>query len=52
MRSDKKKRLFLINQQLEGIRTTVFRQCMFAEFEKITHENIEAGQSIISRGFM
>jgi oligoendopeptidase F len=41
--TDKKKRLFLINQQLEGIRTTVFRQCMFAEFEKITHENIEQG---------
>lgn len=40
---DKKKRLFLINQQLEGIRTTVFRQCMFAEFEKITHESIEGG---------
>lgn len=39
--SDKKKRLFLINQQLEGIRATVFRQCMFAEFEKITHESIE-----------
>ena len=43
---DKKKRLFLINQQLEGIRTTVFRQCMFAEFEKITHENIEQGSPL------
>jgi len=40
---DKKKRLFLINHQVEGIRTTVFRQCMFAEFEKTTHENIEQG---------
>lgn len=44
--SDKKKRLFLINQQLEGIRTTVFRQCMFAEFERITHENIERGNPL------
>lgn len=44
--NDKKKRLFLINQQLEGIRTTVFRQCMFAEFEKITHENIEQGNPL------
>jgi oligoendopeptidase F len=43
---DKKKRLFLINQQLEGIRTTVFRQCMFAEFEKITHESIEEGRPL------
>ena len=44
--SDKKKKLFLINQQLEGIRTTVFRQCMFAEFEKITHEKIEQGSPL------
>ncbi|MBZ9609006.1 oligoendopeptidase F [Clostridium estertheticum] len=44
--TDKKKRLFLINQQLEGIRTTVFRQCMFAEFEKTTHENIEQGNPL------
>jgi len=44
--TDKKKRLFLINQQLEGIRTTVFRQCMFAEFEKITHEKIEQGNPL------
>lgn len=40
---DKSKKLYLINQQLEQIRTTVFRQVMFAEFEKITHENIEKG---------
>ncbi|MCB2290111.1 oligoendopeptidase F [Clostridium sp. CS001] len=44
--SDKKKRLFLINQQLEGIRATVFRQCMFAEFEKITHESLEKGKPL------
>jgi oligoendopeptidase F len=40
---DKTKRLYLINKELEQIRTTVFRQVMFAEFEKITHENIESG---------
>ena len=40
---DKNKRLYLINQQLEQIRTTVFRQVMFAEFEKITHETMEKG---------
>ncbi|MCB2360390.1 oligoendopeptidase F [Clostridium estertheticum] len=44
--NDKKKKLFLINQQLEGIRTTVFRQCMFAEFEKVTHEKIEQGNPL------
>lgn len=43
---DKKKRLFLINEQLEGIRTTVFRQCMFAEFEAITHKSIEEGNPL------
>lgn len=45
---DKKKRLYLINQELEQIRTTVFRQLMFAEFEKITHESIENGNPLTS----
>ncbi|WP_138207420.1 oligoendopeptidase F [Haloimpatiens lingqiaonensis] len=45
---DEKRRLYLINQQLEGIRTTVFRQIMFAEFEKITHETLEAGKPLTS----
>ncbi|MEG2353658.1 MAG: oligoendopeptidase F [Clostridium sp.] len=44
--SDKNKRLKLINQQLEGIRTTVFRQAMFAEFELITHSTLEKGESL------
>ncbi|MCY6484539.1 oligoendopeptidase F [Clostridium aestuarii] len=45
---DEKKRLYLINTQLEQIRTTVFRQIMFAEFEKITHENIDKGIPLTS----
>ncbi|WP_102399757.1 oligoendopeptidase F [Haloimpatiens massiliensis] len=45
---DEKRRLYLINQQLEGIRTTVFRQIMFAEFEKITHEILEEGKPLTS----
>lgn len=45
---DDNKRLFLINQELEQIRTTVFRQLMFAEFEKITHESIETGNPLNS----
>ena len=40
---DKKKKLYLINQELEQIRTTVFRQIMFAEFELFTHESFEKG---------
>ena len=40
---DKRKKLYLINQELEQIRTTVFRQLMFAEFELYTHESLEKG---------
>lgn len=40
---DEKKKLYLINQELEQIRTTVFRQLMFAEFELYTHESLEKG---------
>jgi oligoendopeptidase F len=43
---DKNKKIFLVNQQLEQIRTTVFRQIMFAEFEKITHEKIDSGEPL------
>jgi len=35
--TDKKKRAFLINHFLESFRGTVFRQTMFAEFEKVCH---------------
>lgn len=45
---DKNRKLYLINQELEQIRTTVFRQLMFAEFEKITHEHIESGNPLTS----
>ncbi|MFW2487040.1 oligoendopeptidase F [Clostridium chromiireducens] len=41
--TDQKKKLYLINQELEQIRTTVFRQLMFAEFELYTHETLEQG---------
>lgn len=46
---DENRRLYLINQELEQIRTTVFRQMMFAEFEKITHESIEEGKPLTSK---
>lgn len=49
--TDKSKKLYLINQQLEQIRTTVFRQVMFAEFEKITHESFEAGTPLSGEDF-
>ncbi|WP_194192273.1 oligoendopeptidase F [Clostridium chrysemydis] len=43
---DKNKKLYLINQELEQIRTTVFRQLMFAEFELWSHREIESGNSL------
>lgn len=43
---DKKKKLYLINEQLEGFRGTVFRQTMFAEFEHKIHELREAGEPL------
>lgn len=36
-------RKYVLNQYLEGFRTIVFRQTMFAEFEKNTHAMCEAG---------
>lgn len=40
------KKTYLLNHYLEQFRGTVFRQTMFAEFEKITHEKVEAGEAL------
>ncbi|MDO5293171.1 MAG: oligoendopeptidase F [bacterium] len=44
--TDKKKRAYLINYQLEQFRTTLYRQAMFAEFEMITHGKVEANEPL------
>lgn len=44
--SDPKKRLHLLNQYLEGFKGTIFRQTMFAEFEKEAHAHREQGASL------
>ncbi len=41
--TDPKKKLFLLGQYLESWRQTVFRQCLFAEFELKIHELAAAG---------
>ena len=41
----------LINQELEQIRTTVFRQLMFAEFELYTHESFEKGLPLTAQDY-
>lgn len=37
----KEEKIFLINQKIEDIRTTLFRQTMFAEFELLLHTMVE-----------
>ncbi|KUG02998.1 oligoendopeptidase f [hydrocarbon metagenome] len=44
--TDPREKMFLINHYLEQFRGTVYRQTMFAEFEKIVHEQVEAGQAL------
>jgi oligoendopeptidase F len=44
--SDPRMRAYLINRQLDDIRGTVYRQTMFAEFEKIIHAMEEAGEAL------
>ncbi len=43
--------LYFINKEIENIRTTVFRQMLFAEFELIVHEEVEKGGSLTSDNF-
>jgi oligoendopeptidase F len=42
----KQERAYLINRQIDGIRGTIVRQTMFAEFEKVTHAVVEAGEPL------
>jgi oligoendopeptidase F len=42
----KKEKLYLLNHYLEQFRGTVYRQTMFAEFEKLIHEHVEAGEAL------
>jgi oligoendopeptidase F len=43
---DDRLKAYLINNELDGIRGTIIRQTMFAEFEKITHAMAEAGEPL------
>ncbi|MBQ3415625.1 MAG: oligoendopeptidase F [Clostridia bacterium] len=46
--TDKTKKAALINEQLDMIRATLYRQAMFAEFEKEVHGKVEMGESLTS----
>jgi oligoendopeptidase F len=39
-------RAFLLNRMIDGIRGTIIRQTMFAEFERITHAHAEKGEPL------
>ena len=44
--ANKEQKIYLLNQFLEAVRTTVYRQVQFAEFEKYIHGKINAGESL------
>ncbi|MBQ3493452.1 MAG: oligoendopeptidase F [Clostridia bacterium] len=43
---DKKLKKYLLSYLLEMIRTTLFRQTQFAEFEQFAHETVEKGEPL------
>ncbi len=43
--------IYLLNYYLEQFRTTVHRQTMFAEFEKIVHQRVESGKPLTADEF-
>src|SRR5216117_421581 len=44
--NDPKMRAYIINRQIDDLRGTLFRQAMFAEFEKIIHAIEESGDAL------
>jgi oligoendopeptidase F len=49
--SDPRMRAYLINRQIDDIRGTIYRQTMFAEFEKLIHAMEEAGEPLTLESF-
>jgi len=44
--TDDRQRAYLVNRQIDAVRGTIFRQTMFAEFERTTHELAEANEPL------
>lgn len=44
--TDKKERAYLLNHYLDSFKGTVYRQTMFAEYEMVTNQMVEAGESL------
>lgn len=47
---DKEEKIYLLNYFIDQFKGTVFRQTMFAEFEKITHEKVGNGEGLTAEG--
>lgn len=43
---DPQMKAYLLNRQIDDLRGTIYRQTMFAEFEKLIHERQEAGEAL------
>jgi len=48
---DPKMRAYIINRQIDDLRGTLYRQTMFAEFEKLAHAAEEAGEALTLESF-
>lgn len=49
--SSEEEKLALLDHHLNSFKSTVYRQTMFAEFEKIVHEKVEAGEALTQEDF-
>jgi oligoendopeptidase F len=49
--SERKMRAYIINREVDDLRGTLYRQTMFAEFEKAIHAAEEAGEPLTLEGF-
>lgn len=47
--TEPRRRAYILNHFLEGFRTTVFRQTLFAEFERKAHEMYASGQPLTAK---
>jgi oligoendopeptidase F len=45
-KDDAKMRAYILNREIDNLRATLYRQTMFAEFEKITHQIVEANEPL------
>jgi oligoendopeptidase F len=49
--NDKRDKAYLLNHYLEEFRGTLFRQTMFADFEKTIHQKVENGEALTASEF-